>query len=219
MGSSWRYCSTVTGDELLTWTIETFNTFYSKTWFARRILPIFYTIPLLISYFSFIYDNYSDIELSYSYYKQGYGLNETIQEKVILTRNMTDMIPSPKYENFCPLYVMKTSSAQDCEYPPRRAKVRTRLMLTMTLNPLLYDSTRLSPIFPCCIKADIITSSLFATCLIYWYLAFQEDYIVAFIFNIVCILIPLVVFAMMFAIDTRPFLDEMAFFCWKKSKM
>ena len=31
----------------------------------------------------------------------------------------------------------------------------------------------------------------------------------AFIFNIVCILIPLVVFAMMFAIDTRPFLDEM----------
>ena len=32
---------------------------------------------------------------------------------------------------------------------------------------------------------------------------------VAFIFNIVCILIPLVVFALMFAIDTRPFLEKM----------
>ena len=134
-GVSQKPCSIFTGDELLTWTIETFNTFYSKTWFARRILPIFYTIPLLISYFSFIYDNYSDIELSHSYYKQGYGLNETLQEKVIMTKNMTDMIPSPKYENFCPLYVMKTSSGQDCEYLPRRSKVRTEFVSTRTFKP------------------------------------------------------------------------------------
>ena len=114
----------VTGDELLTWTIETFNTFYSKTWFARRILPIFYTIPLLVSYFSFIYDNYSDIELSYSYYKEGYGMNETLsQVRIIEERNSTLMTISPKYDNFCPLYVRKIGSENSCEYPPRRSKV------------------------------------------------------------------------------------------------
>ena len=71
----------LTGDELLMWTIETFNMFYKKvvcsypsrvsaqTWYGRRILPMFYTLPLIYSYFSFLYDNYSDIELSYSYYK------------------------------------------------------------------------------------------------------------------------------------------------------
>ena len=96
--------------------------FYSKTWFARRILPIFYTIPLLISYFSFIYDNYSDIELSYTYYNEGYSLNDMVQERTI-TKNHSFLIPAPKYDNFCPLYVMKTNSGPNCEYPPTRSKV------------------------------------------------------------------------------------------------
>ena len=33
---------------------------------------MFYTLPLIYSYFSFIYDNYSDIQLSYNYYKASY---------------------------------------------------------------------------------------------------------------------------------------------------
>ena len=32
---------------------------------------MFYTLPLIYSYLSFLYDNYSDVELSYSYYKWG----------------------------------------------------------------------------------------------------------------------------------------------------
>ena len=78
----------LTGDELLVWTIETFNMFYKKvnisssekyyfencfqTWYGKKILPMFYTLPLIYSYFSFIYDNYSDILLSYNYYKAAY---------------------------------------------------------------------------------------------------------------------------------------------------
>ena len=88
----------LTGDELLVWTIETFNMFYKKvstylmvqleqykwqilqTWYGKRILPMFYTLPLIYSYFSFIYDNYSDILLSYNYYKASYDGNHTTLE-------------------------------------------------------------------------------------------------------------------------------------------
>ena len=38
---------------------------------------MFYTLPLIYSYFSFIYDNYSDIQLSYNYYKASYDDNHT----------------------------------------------------------------------------------------------------------------------------------------------
>ena len=48
-----------------------------QTWYGKRILPMFYTLPLIYSYFSFIYDNYSDILLSYNYYKASYNDNQT----------------------------------------------------------------------------------------------------------------------------------------------
>ena len=41
---------------------------------------MFYTLPLIYSYFSFIYDNYSDILLSYNYYKASYDGNHTTLE-------------------------------------------------------------------------------------------------------------------------------------------
>ena len=51
-----------------------------QTWYGKRILPMFYTLPLIYSYFSFIYDNYSDVLLSYNYYQASYDDNHTTLE-------------------------------------------------------------------------------------------------------------------------------------------
>ena len=56
------------GDELLTWTIETFTMFYDKTWAQRFAFPLFGLIPVFMSIVSFIYDYYSDFELTFEYY-------------------------------------------------------------------------------------------------------------------------------------------------------
>ena len=63
----------LTGDELLLWTVETFTMFYEKTWAQRSIIPIIGLGPLILSIFSFVYDNYSDIELATEYYDHGYS--------------------------------------------------------------------------------------------------------------------------------------------------
>ena len=51
------------------WTIETFTMFYPKTFAQRNVIPIFGLIPLFISIFTFVYDYYSDIELTFEYYR------------------------------------------------------------------------------------------------------------------------------------------------------
>ena len=63
----------LTGDELLLWTVETFTMFYDKTWAQRSIIPVIGLAPLIISIFTFVYDNYSDIELAFEYYDQAYN--------------------------------------------------------------------------------------------------------------------------------------------------
>ena len=63
----------LTGDELLLWTVETFTMFYDKTWAQRSIIPVIGLMPLLISIFTFVYDNYSDIDLAIEYYEHAYN--------------------------------------------------------------------------------------------------------------------------------------------------
>ena len=60
------------GDELLTWTIETFTMFYDKTWAQSFALPLLGLIPLFFSILTFVYDYYSDFQLSYEYYQNAY---------------------------------------------------------------------------------------------------------------------------------------------------
>ena len=63
----------LTGDELLLWTVETFTMFYEKTWAQKSIIPIIGLGPLILSIFTFVYDNYSDIELAIEYYTRGFN--------------------------------------------------------------------------------------------------------------------------------------------------
>ena len=65
------------GDELLTWTIETFTMFYSKTWAESFMIPLLGLIPVFFSICTFVLDYYSDFELTYEYYKKAF-INDTI---------------------------------------------------------------------------------------------------------------------------------------------
>jgi hypothetical protein len=65
------------GDELLMWTIETFTLFYERTWAQRYGFPLMKLIPLLFSFFVFVYDFYSDVELTREYYDGAFGTNHT----------------------------------------------------------------------------------------------------------------------------------------------
>ena len=47
--------------------------FYDKTWAQRSIIPVIGLMPLLISIFTFVYDNYSDIDLAIEYYDHAYN--------------------------------------------------------------------------------------------------------------------------------------------------
>lgn len=60
----------LTGDELLTWTIETFSMFYERTFAQTTIIPFLGLTPLFLSIFTFVFDYYSDIELTAEYYRQ-----------------------------------------------------------------------------------------------------------------------------------------------------
>ena len=75
------------GDELLLWTVETFTMFYEKTWAQRFMIPIIGLGPLLLSIFTFIYDNYSDIELAIEYYIQ--ALKSPPPASINVTSNYT----------------------------------------------------------------------------------------------------------------------------------
>ena len=63
------------GDEILVWTIDTFTMFYHKTWAQSVIFPLLGLIPLLLSIASFVYDYYSDVELTIEYYKNWRHIN------------------------------------------------------------------------------------------------------------------------------------------------
>ena len=61
---------------------------------------MFYTLPLIYSYFSFIYDNYSDVLLSYNYYQASYDDNHTTLEtnnsscsSFLLSDGQVDVVP------------------------------------------------------------------------------------------------------------------------------
>ena len=58
------------GDELLVWTIETFTMFYDKTWAQSYALPLLGLIPVFLSISTFVYDYYSDFELTFEYYQK-----------------------------------------------------------------------------------------------------------------------------------------------------
>ena len=89
----------MTGDELLLWTVETFTMFYDKTWAQRSIIPVIGLMPLLISIFTFVYDNYSDIDLAIEYYDHAFNslaaadfnsslcetINQIVDVSIILT--------------------------------------------------------------------------------------------------------------------------------------
>lgn len=60
----------LTGDELLMWTVETFTMFYDKTFAAKTVIPLLGLVPLLLSIATFVYDYYSDIELTLEYYSR-----------------------------------------------------------------------------------------------------------------------------------------------------
>ena len=49
----------LTGDELLMWTIETFNAFYPQTFAQKYFIPLMGLFPLLLSIATFVYDYYS----------------------------------------------------------------------------------------------------------------------------------------------------------------
>ena len=46
--------------------------FYSRTWAQSVILPLLGLIPLLLSIASFVYDYYSDAELTIEYYQNAF---------------------------------------------------------------------------------------------------------------------------------------------------
>ena len=73
------------GDELLIWTIETFTMFYNRTWAQTVIFPLMGLIPLFFSIFTFVYDYYSDMELTLEYYHNAFILNHTQGKKETLT--------------------------------------------------------------------------------------------------------------------------------------
>ena len=75
----------LTGDELLVWTTETFTMFYSRTWAQSVILPLLGLIPLLLSIASFVYDYYSDVELTIEYYKNWRYVNPLGNFKTLQT--------------------------------------------------------------------------------------------------------------------------------------
>ena len=78
--------------------------FYDKTWAQRSIIPVIGLMPLLISIFTFVYDNYSDIDLAIEYYDHAYnypspfGTNHSlcgpINQIVDLTSTLTTDVPS-----------------------------------------------------------------------------------------------------------------------------
>ena len=82
----------LTGDELLEWTIETFTMFYSKTWAQSVVFPLLGLIPLIFSISTFVFDYYSDFELSYEYYINAFTnalpfANETLKNTSEPTQN------------------------------------------------------------------------------------------------------------------------------------
>ena len=47
--------------------------FYSRTWAQSVIMPLLGLIPLLLSIASFVYDYYSDAELTIEYYQNAFS--------------------------------------------------------------------------------------------------------------------------------------------------
>ena len=72
----------LTGDELLLWTVETFTMFYEKTWAQTTIIPVIGLMPLIMSIFTFVYDNYSDIDLAIEYYNHAYNNTSLVNENI-----------------------------------------------------------------------------------------------------------------------------------------
>ena len=87
----------LSGDELLTWTIETFSTFYPKTWTQKYCLPLAHWVPILFSLSFFLFDYYSDLTLAIGYYRQSSYLLGSAEENstAFKTNNCHDPVMSP----------------------------------------------------------------------------------------------------------------------------
>jgi hypothetical protein len=109
----------LTGDELLLWTVETFTMFYDKTWAQRSIIPVIGLMPLLISIFTFVYDNYSDIDLALEYY--GHAFNDSSNEYSTsginnsLCKPLKQIIEST--QSLSNQVTLNITSDSKCEYP------------------------------------------------------------------------------------------------------
>ena len=82
----------LTGDELLLWTVETFTMFYEKTWAQTTIIPVIGLMPLIMSIFTFVYDNYSDIDLAIEYYNHAYNNTLPVNENIPLCSTTNSLV-------------------------------------------------------------------------------------------------------------------------------
>ncbi|QQP49270.1 Putative LOC100882592 [Caligus rogercresseyi] len=68
------------GDELLSWTIETFTVFYERTVAQKCVIPVMALIPVVFSIFNFTYDYYSDISLTLQYFSDSSFRNSFLSD-------------------------------------------------------------------------------------------------------------------------------------------
>ena len=64
--------------------------FYSRTWAQSVILPLLGLIPLLLSIASFVYDYYSDAELTIEYYQNAFSNNGHLNGNNVNTYSIRD---------------------------------------------------------------------------------------------------------------------------------
>ena len=163
----------LTGDELLEWTIETFTMFYSKTWAQSIVFPLLGLIPLIISISTFVFDYYSDFELSHEYYMNAFT-------NVLPLNNETLKNTSKPIQNPCPNngthVLVPTESFKKCWLQWQLEKMKEHSLQNVD-REYCVDITRNA-----------------------------EEYRTAFITNIICISLPILVFYVMCFKEMRTWL-------------
>ena len=104
----------LTGDELLMWTIETFNAFYDKTFVQKYFTPVMGLFPLLLSIATFVYDYYSDTELTIDYHARAFMGNVTAPTAPFSSSSPTALLPLPPCPHFNDTHFLVPASADEC---------------------------------------------------------------------------------------------------------
>ena len=174
----------LTGDELLVWTIETFTFFYEKTFAQRVVLPFLGLFPLFLSISSFVYDYYSDIELTLEYF----------QKSTFAVDDATANPGGPSQP------IVDSQFRRPCHYADFNST--HAIILKAASDNCSYTHTASSSSWPASTRSSVVPYAAPTSCMDIE--RTPEEYRTAFVTNIVCFTLPLLIFFAMCARELLP---------------